>query len=489
MVHLFSTPKPETLALPQAPDIIQDVSALPDVDCNLDLTVSAPTRKQQEVNDKWFLTHIELICSPTTAQIIASDENSCHVAAVTQSEGINFSGFTIEQIKTKQSEDSDLILLLSCMSDGKSQSDQGKVDDNNNRSRLVVVEKPMLVEEQVGEEVPLDPQDEEKTPPEAKLAEVPYLQAEMTKLVVTVPEAPQNIEVSPQSGEAADPAYYVCPRSKVEERTWIVSQKDQYCPVRGCPVVTRNVRRHVLAKHLTVMFDSKQEPILMRQRGFHQYRGQMVMVLAQWLTRQEDATYQDLLSRLRQQSRVPSGYPQSGEEMPVFRSVCREMGWPTSAWFGIQPAASITSPVCVLHWRVIAALIHLLPPSKQNIIATEKYNPHGQGVDLENFNARNRQFYQLSTAVLDNLVPAGAEGGSCGPQQKVALQQDEKVEEVVSQQPAGKLALQQEEEVVASQQQEETVVLQQEEVATEQLLVFRGSVYGRQANCHPTNWS
>lgn len=89
-------------------------------------------------------------------------------------------------------------------------------------------------------------------------------------------------------------------------------------------------------------------------------------------------------------------------------------------------------------------MIHLLPPSKQNIIATEKYNPHGQGVDLENFNARNRQFYQLSTAVVDNLVPAGAEEGSGGPQQKVVLPQDEKEDEVVSQHSAEKVALQQE---------------------------------------------
>ncbi|CAC5393111.1 unnamed protein product [Mytilus coruscus] len=196
------------------------------------------------------------------------------------------------------------------------------------------------------------------------------------------------------------------------------------------------------------MFDSKQDPSLMRQRGFHQFRGQMVMTLAQWLTRKEDATYQDLLSLLRKQSRVPSGYPQSGEEMPVFRSVCRGMGWPTSAWFCIQPAVNITSPVCVLYWRVMATLIHLLPPSKQDIIVTEKYNSHGQGVNLENFNARNRQFYDKPNdsmvSVIDNLVPAGAEGGSCGPQQKVALQQEEKVEEVVPQQPTETFDLQQE---------------------------------------------
>ncbi|CAC5393138.1 unnamed protein product [Mytilus coruscus] len=327
MVHLFSTPKPETLALPQAPDIIQDVSALPDVDCNLDLTVSAPTQKHQEVNDTWFSTHIELICSPTTPQIIASDENSCHVAAVTHM---------------------------------ASQSDQGKVDDNNNRSRLVVVEKPMLgrgitverggetyykvtlvssiVEEQVGEEVPLDPQDEEKTPPEAKLAEVPSLQAELTKLVVTVSEAPQNIEVSPQYGVAAEPAYYKC--------------------VQGDGLAYLGLVPHSAC-------DQYRQP-----------------------------------------------------------SVCSPL----------EDDGNLDPPVATLK---------------------TEYNSHGEIQSswprgrLENFNARNRQFYQLSTA-------------------KVVLPQDEKEDEVVSQHPAEKVALQQEEEVVASQQQEETVVLQQEEVALQE---------------------
>ncbi|CAC5393018.1 unnamed protein product [Mytilus coruscus] len=315
MVHLFSTPEPETLAPPQAPDNNQDVSALPDVTCNPDLTVSTPTQKQQEVNDTWFSTHIELICTPTTAQIIASDQNSCHVAAVTQSEGINFSGFSTDEIKTRH----------------MATYNQGKVDGNNNKTtvsdrpsvgRGMTVERggktyyrdvvvSSVEDEQVSEEAPQDSQYGGKTPPEAMVADVSSMKDELTRLVVTlkVPEVPTTSTEPPQSGANQMPAYYVCPRSKTEERTWVVSQKDQYCPVRGCPVVTRNVRRHVLAEHLTFMFDSKQDPSLMRQRRFHQYRGQMVMVLAQWLTRKEDATYEDLHNFLRHNSRVPSGYP------------------------------------------------------------------------------------------------------------------------------------------------------------------------------------
>ncbi|CAC5377222.1 unnamed protein product [Mytilus coruscus] len=90
------------------------VPVLPDVDCNLDLLVSAPTPDQQEVVDTCFSTHIDLICLPTTAHIIINDENSCHVAAITQSVGIDF---TTEEIKTKQSEDHDLLLLLNWLKD------------------------------------------------------------------------------------------------------------------------------------------------------------------------------------------------------------------------------------------------------------------------------------------------------------------------------------------------------------------------------------
>ncbi|XP_063438749.1 uncharacterized protein LOC134719714 [Mytilus trossulus] len=302
---------------------------------------------------------------------------------------------------------------------------QGKVDGNNNKA--TVPERPsvgrgMTVErggktyyrdvvvssvedEQVSEDVPQDSQDGGKTPLEAKVADVPSLEDGLTKLVVTlkVPEVPTASKEPLQSG-ADKPAFYICPRSGTEERTWVVSESDQYCPVKGCPVVTRNVRRHVIAEHLSVMFENRQDPSLMRQRRFHQYRGQMVMVLAQWLTRKEDATYEDLLTFLRQNSRVPSGYPQTGEEMPVFRSICREMGWPTSAWFAIQPALKITSPVCVLHWRVMATLVHRLPPSQQDILATEHYRPEDNGLDLAHLFAWNRQFLGREPEV--EVVPA-----------------------------------------------------------------------------------
>ncbi|CAC5370437.1 unnamed protein product [Mytilus coruscus] len=445
MVHLFSTPEPETLAPPQAPDNNQDVSALPDVTCNPDLTVSTPTQKQQEVNDTWFSTHIELICTPTTAQIIASDQNSCHVAAVTQSEGINFSGFSTDEIKTRH----------------MATYNQGKVDGNNNKTtvsdrpsvgRGMTVEREgktyyrdvvvsSVEDEQVSEEAPQDSQYGGKTPPEAMVADVSSMKDELTRLVVKlkVPEVPTTSTEPPQSGANQMPAYYVCPRSKK-------LRKGHWSSARRTNIVQ--------TPHLHVRL--KQDPSLMRQRRFHQYRGQMVMVLAQWLTRKEDATYEDLHNFLRHNSRVPSGYPQSREEMPVFRSVCREMGWPTSAWFRIQPALQISSPVCVLHWRVMATLVHRLPPSRQDILATEKYSPEDNGLDLVYLHAWNRQFFKSRTC---------GGGSSCSSGKKKWLGKLQSRRKLHSRRRALKLQSRrkiqkQEEAIAAPRQQEEEIPME-----------------------------
>ncbi|VDI27662.1 Hypothetical predicted protein [Mytilus galloprovincialis] len=118
MLQLFGTTS-ETLATPQAIETTesQTVPDSPNVDCNLDLTASAPILDQLKEDDTWFSTHIDLICLPTTAHIVIHDDTACHVASISQSEGISFKGFTNEEIKTKQSEDPDLLLLLNWLKD------------------------------------------------------------------------------------------------------------------------------------------------------------------------------------------------------------------------------------------------------------------------------------------------------------------------------------------------------------------------------------
>lgn len=61
---------------------------------------------------------------PTTANIIISDANSCHFAAITEYDGISFISFIADEIKPKQSEDTDLLLLLNWLKD--------KIEPNHN---------------------------------------------------------------------------------------------------------------------------------------------------------------------------------------------------------------------------------------------------------------------------------------------------------------------------------------------------------------------
>ncbi|CAC5418881.1 unnamed protein product [Mytilus coruscus] len=375
MLQLFATTS-ETLAPPHALKTTeyQIVPDSPNVDCNLDLTVSAPTLEQLKEDNTWFSTHIDLICLPTTAHIIISDDNSCHVAAITQSEGISFTGFTTEEIKTKQSEDPDLLLLLNWLKNKNviqgRQRDEKKVEEdpklggrwdyNNNATLQTGTLKPRLgrgtTMEGIGGTYELVlgvgfVLVEEASASSTSRSMVKKATLPTGEQAVLRPVEDILAEEVGDSAPVADPEGmydYRCPRSGRMERTYILSQRDQHCPVRGCPVVTRSVKRHVLGEHLSYMFAPTQEPHLMRDPGFHRYRGHMVMVLAQWLTGQTSATYDDLVKFLRRHARVSVGYPQAGEEMPVFRTVCREMGWPTQAWFRIQPVREISSPV----WRL-----------------------------------------------------------------------------------------------------------------------------------------
>ncbi|CAG2200717.1 unnamed protein product [Mytilus edulis] len=100
------------------------------------------------------------------------------------------------------------------------------------------------------------------------------------------------------------------------------------------------------------------------------------MVMAQWLTGITSATYDDMVKFLRRNARVPIDYPQAVEDMPVFRTVCREMGWPTQAWFKI-------APVCILHWRVMSSVLHFLTPTHQDMMFTERYNQREDNLSLE----------------------------------------------------------------------------------------------------------
>ena len=229
-------------------------------------------------------------------------------------------------------------------------------------------------------------------------------------------EQGESIYPKSRGNSNSEQEFYICPRSGYKERTWITSNRDQHCPVRKCPVVTRSVRRHVLQEHLSSMFDLRHDVTLMTDPTFHQYRGYMIMVLAKWLTRSDDATSTDLVDFLRRNSRVPRGYQQFGEDMPVFRTVCREMNWSTRAWFRIEPSSRINSPCCILHWRVMASLLHFLTPTQQDLVHSEVYDPQGNHMDKKELYAINSRFYRNpvvnertpAVSERDQLTPAGS---------------------------------------------------------------------------------
>ncbi|CAC5378416.1 unnamed protein product [Mytilus coruscus] len=215
--------------------------------------------------------------------------------------------------------------------------------------------------------------------------------------------------VCPKSWESSNSKqeFYICPRSGYKEKTWITSNRDQHCPVRRCPVVTRNVRRHVLQEHLSSMFDLRHDVTLMTDPAFHQYRGHMFMMLAKWFTRSNEATSTDLMTFLRHNSRVPRGYQQFREDMLVFRTVCREMSWPSRAWFRIEPSSRINNPCCILHWRVMASILHFLTPTQQNLVHSEVFDPRGNHIDKIELYAMSSRFYR--SPVLGKRTPAGSE--------------------------------------------------------------------------------
>ncbi|CAG2232012.1 unnamed protein product [Mytilus edulis] len=450
MLQLFGTTS-ETLATPQAIETTESPTVLdsPNVDCNLDLTVSAPIPDQRKEDDTWFSTHIDLICLPTAAHIVIHDDTACHVASISQSEGISFKGFTNEEIKTKQSEDPDLLVLLNWLKDQVEPSqntlfsaspavksywinkEKFFLDDNgilksypkdegaSIRGRGTTMEGiggtyelvsgvGLVLVEEASATSSLRVQGEQATLPPLEQAVLPPPQQ------ATLPPAQKTALSTPKE----DFYDYKCPRSGKMERSYLISQRDQRCPVRGCPVMTRSVKSHVLGEHLSFMFAPTQENHYMKDPSFHRYRGHMVMVLAQWLTGITSATYDDMVMFIRRNARVPTDYPQAGEEMPVFRTVCREMGWPTQAWFKIAPVCKISSPVCILHWRVMSSVLHFLTPTHQDMMFTEKYIQRENNLSLEVLQEMNKLF--MASPVVSDLVPAGAESSSPAPVDKTS---------------------------------------------------------------------
>ncbi|CAC5393019.1 unnamed protein product [Mytilus coruscus] len=100
----------------------------------------------------------------------------------------------------------------------------------------------------------------------------------------------------------------------------------------------------------------------------------------------------------------------------------------------------------------MATLVHRLPPSQQDILATEKYSPEDNGLDLVHLHAWNRQFFKVEPVV--EVVPAAVvkEVAEEAPKQEEAPQQEEQEEAFE--------APKQEEAIAAPRQQEEEIPME-----------------------------
>lgn len=135
--------------------------------------------------------------------------------------------------------------------------------------------------------------------------------------------------------------------------------------------------------------------------AFHRYRGHMVIVSAKWLNGLTSATYEDMVRFLRRNAKVSVGYPQAEEDMPVFRTVCREMRWPTLAWFKITPVCNSNSPVCIIHWRVMSSVLHFLTPLHQDMLFSARYSQRENKFSLEELQYMKRLF--MATPEVNNF--------------------------------------------------------------------------------------
>ncbi|CAC5410023.1 unnamed protein product [Mytilus coruscus] len=85
----------------------------------------------------------------------------------------------------------------------------------------------------------------------------------------------------PEAWKGKEDQVWTGPYSGYKERTWRVSGRDVAYPVPECPVITRHLREHALADHLSPMFETKFSREVMQDQRFQRFRGHMVIFAGQ----------------------------------------------------------------------------------------------------------------------------------------------------------------------------------------------------------------
>ncbi|CAC5398399.1 unnamed protein product [Mytilus coruscus] len=159
------------------------------------------------------------------------------------------------------------------------------------------------------------PEETLTTPEETEAAQEEVPAAHKGKQSAPVPASTSSMAFKkeiPDSWKGRESQVWTGPNSGFKERTWRVSDRDVACPVPECPVITRHLREHALADHLSPMFESNFGREVMQNQAFHRFRGLMVILLARWITGREDIASAEFDEMAPAASRDPKGMQDSG---------------------------------------------------------------------------------------------------------------------------------------------------------------------------------
>ncbi|CAC5356822.1 unnamed protein product [Mytilus coruscus] len=100
--------------------------------------------------------------------------------------------------------------------------------------------------------------------------EIPAAQEEAPVAKKGEQSAPVPASTTPMAFKKKIPEdqVWIGPYSGYKERTWRVSDRDVACPVPECPVITRHLREHALADHLSPMFETRFSREVMQDQRF-----------------------------------------------------------------------------------------------------------------------------------------------------------------------------------------------------------------------------
>ncbi|XP_071100930.1 uncharacterized protein [Haliotis cracherodii] len=213
------------------------------------------------------------------------------------------------------------------------------------------------------------------------LPEVPYVQAGAVGR-----NNPPTWRHSPSLKSGPEVRRRVPPRTKsaaASKRShWGRGDRKSVCPLPGCTTRSRKLKMHVQQAHLPIYFEERIQPLTKevvedRMRALNCLSG---MILG------PGSTLKELQHHLNTSRRIPADSTVTQEASENLRRMCRSQGWRVPAQFQLQPMNSLA---CLVHWRVLVALLVDLDRHQLNQFRT-LLEPVGERVrrQLERINVR-----------------------------------------------------------------------------------------------------